>query len=326
MALISVNRIAPPRFDRRGFTLIELLVAIGVIGLLLALLLPAVQAAREAARRTQCLSNLRQMGIALSMYESVHAMFPPGQPYTGKTWSSNKISGHSQLLPHLDLVPLYNSINMSFVQDDRPTFPSMENHTARNTTVSVFLCPSDAEARRRNNYRFNQGRLIGRVGRPWEGPFAFGILPRVATMRDGLASTAFMSERVAGTFEVGRADRARDAKVPIKRGTPYLTDEEFIGHCLDSPPRFWEHTSGRYWFYHDLHHTTYNHNGTPNDPRPTCSGGIESSLGLHPPRSFHPGLVHVLRGDGSVTPINDSIAGTVWISLGTPDGGEIISN
>src|SRR5437764_4173259 len=94
---------------RRGFTLIELLVVIAIIGVLVALLLPAVQAAREAARRMQCSNNLKQLGIALNTYENSIGIYPPGRTSYPHLWSSL-----AQLLPYLEGGNQFGAINFSF--------------------------------------------------------------------------------------------------------------------------------------------------------------------------------------------------------------------
>jgi prepilin-type N-terminal cleavage/methylation domain-containing protein len=149
--------------NRRGFTILELVVVIGIIGLLAALLLPAVQAAREAARRTQCLNNLRQLGVALQSYHDAHSCFPPavvwnggpGEPLGGGRVSVGPIDrvavGYTPangpdrvlanwvilLLPQLEQDMLYKGFNQSLPVDD----PS--NANARATNLLFMLCPSD---------------------------------------------------------------------------------------------------------------------------------------------------------------------------------------
>src|SRR5262245_42284075 len=143
-------RVFAPRDRSPGFTLIELLVVMAIIGVLTSLLLPAVQQAREAARRTQCKNNLKQIGIALHNYESSHGLFPPSciiNPYvrgsidgisfpdslmvctTGFGWGA-------MLLPYVEQAPLYNQFNFS------TACWAIANKVPAATPVQVFLCPS----------------------------------------------------------------------------------------------------------------------------------------------------------------------------------------
>ncbi|HWE40400.1 MAG TPA: DUF1559 domain-containing protein [Isosphaeraceae bacterium] len=138
---------------RAGFTLIELLVVIAIIGVLIALLLPAVQQAREAARRTQCVNNLKQIGVALHNYESSHGAFPPGYislvnptilnacDQDAENASSVDLgpgwAWGSMLLPYLEQKPIYDSINFGL------SVAYHDNDTGSLASISVFLCPSD---------------------------------------------------------------------------------------------------------------------------------------------------------------------------------------
>src|SRR4051794_4598815 len=125
------------RFSRmRGFTLIELLVVIAIIGVLVALLLPAVQMAREAARRSQCSNNLKQMGLAIHNYHDSIGAIPPG--------SMNGWGPLTHMLPYLELGVVYNAINFSFSASQEQG-NGQRNGTAWTTQISVFLCPSDVD-------------------------------------------------------------------------------------------------------------------------------------------------------------------------------------
>ncbi|MFO0890858.1 MAG: DUF1559 domain-containing protein [Isosphaeraceae bacterium] len=154
---------------RVGFTLIELLVVIAIIAVLISLLLPAVQSAREAARRSQCTNNLKQIGLAMHNYVSANELVPPvtvdladdgNNPSWGARVPNQNFSQHARLLPYLEQTPTYNSINWSFgarwdnnAQGYAYTEPpgsgaaggaySMPQFTVLTTTISSFLCPSD---------------------------------------------------------------------------------------------------------------------------------------------------------------------------------------
>jgi len=310
--------------DRAALTLIELLVVLAIIALLTAILLPAVQSAREAARSAQCMANLRQIGLALHSYEATHRMFPPGRfvPPRSSTWlDDNSYSVFVRILPHLDATPLFNSINMSLHGMDSSDRPIVENQTARRTTLGVLLCPSDGEPNHRATYRFNYGRThFNGQQRTEDGPFSLGVLPTVAAITDGLARTAFASEGLGGSYRVDAPNPAVDMRIPVEYPKPMpVSDDALIDHCLSSPMQGWYCFSGRYWIYQAAAHTAYNHNGAPNDPRPSCGGQI---YGLLPPRSNHPHSVRVLFGDGHAEVVNNSVQRELWRAMGSRNGGD----
>ncbi len=181
-----------------GFTLIELLVVLAVIGVLIALLLPAVQAAREAARRTQCLANLRQVGIALQNYETSVGCFPPG----GWEWRPPRNTTRRQLawsaliLPQLDQATLHSALNLT------TPFDSSQNTTAAATVVSTYLCPTEP---RSDSERWVNGRAVCDYGglngqritgpnTPPNGAMLYDRPLRAAQIRDGLSQTIVVGE------------------------------------------------------------------------------------------------------------------------------------
>ena len=124
---------------RRAFTLVELLVVIAIIGILVALLLPAVQSAREAARQTSCKNNLRQVGLAMLNYESSQRRLPPGYKFVpSTTGNANGFSWASWLLPYLEEGNLHDQLDF-----DLPVYDASHEY-ARTQSISLLLCPSDS--------------------------------------------------------------------------------------------------------------------------------------------------------------------------------------
>jgi prepilin-type N-terminal cleavage/methylation domain-containing protein/prepilin-type processing-associated H-X9-DG protein len=170
---------------RSAFTLVELLVVIAIIGILIALLLPAVQSARESARRTQCINNLKQFGLALHNYENTNKRFPPCQINLENTnpplasdpdyiaWqaanggatippSYHAWNQHSFLLPYLEQANIAEHIDYDYAPGDAKN--KINGIAPANLKIAMFLCPSDPNANRtggnfgKNNYRANMGR------------------------------------------------------------------------------------------------------------------------------------------------------------------------
>lgn len=161
-----------------GFTLVELLVVIAIIGILVALLLPAVQAAREAARRTQCVNNLKQLGLGLLNYESTRGVFPPGQRKDCP--SCDRHSWSSVLLPYFEQGPLFDQLDQS-----KP-FTDPVNLPATTTVIGGYLCPSTG---RKAEHRDEAGHIAGLGGAPAEGLACTDYLAISGPNKDGKDGT-----------------------------------------------------------------------------------------------------------------------------------------
>lgn len=148
--------------NHSGFTLVELLTVIGIVGVLVALLLPAVQAARESARRTECQNNLKQLSIGLSSYEAALAKYPAGQRWSGPRSEpgSYTIAWSATLLPYIEQAAIADQIEFRFPLSDPRNLP------ATSQTIALYLCPSTALL---ESHRSESGHLMNLGGFPGEG-------------------------------------------------------------------------------------------------------------------------------------------------------------
>ncbi len=294
-----------------GFTLVELLVVIAVIGVLIGLLLPSVQAAREAARRMQCSNHLKQIGLGLHNYHAAYARFPFAIGGTG-----NKYSAVSQFLSTMEQTAIHGEIDFA-----RPINDPV-NAAARLTEIPLFRCPSDLDnsqpmAGGAINYCPNKGTSL-----LWQDPRANGVMFRQSETRyrdilDGTSYTAAFSERIIGDGSNGM--NSPDSDVYRSTLNPLTQDEarEFcndvdISDLANQFPQF----MGAPWI--DGKHA-YQHISEPN----------ARSCGFQPARkatmaatSRHLGGVHVLMCDGAVRFVTDSIDLEAWRNAGTRNGGE----
>ncbi|WP_406693367.1 DUF1559 domain-containing protein [Singulisphaera sp. Ch08] len=305
---------------RRAFTLIELLVVIAIIGVLVALLLPAVQSAREAARRMQCVNNLKQVGLAMHGYHDVHNVLPPGaRQCCYGTW-------YQFVLPHMEQGALYQSFNMNSGALGL-SYSHANNHTFMAIRLTVFTCPSDIPnsptitagvPMANHNYAANYGNTVyGQhlfQGVEFQGATFGNIQPDTARpllgcigfaqIVDGLSNTLLVSEIVQGQGNDlrGRIAGYADGGAFTAWNTPNarLPDIMPAGTCNPAPGNALNPPC-----------STQNATSTTNNPRYLAS------------RSRHPGGVNSLLGDGSVRFNKNSVALQVWRSLSSTKGGEI---
>ena len=321
---------AQNRRGRRGFTLIELLVVIAIIAVLVGLLLPAVQQAREAARRAQCKNNLKQIGLALHNYLDVHTMLPPticiGPGGFGK-WSAQ-----ARLLPFLDQANLQNLINFSLPYDVQPNVPQAR--------VPMYLCPSEVNDRASFrdgidqypiNYACNQGAwlvfdAIG--GTLSQGAFQPNGRIRAADFIDGMSNTLGFAEVKAFQPNL-KAGSPPPAIPPTDPGAVVALGSSGEFDPIDS------HTE---WVEGRVHQTGFTTTLPPNTVVPFQTGGTtydidytsaEENVGVTTyaaitSRSYHSGIVQVLLMDGSARSVSSNVNSGVWRGLSTRAGREVI--
>lgn len=197
-AAARLRKLAASRsVPEQGFTLVELLVAMSITAILVALLLPAVQTVREAARKVSCQNNLHQIGIGLHSYHNVHASLPTGC-VEWRGWNHppthRQFAWSAMLLPFVEQQPLYNQIDWSVPYD------AAENEAAADTTVPTYLCPSEPAAGQQPGH-ISFGGLYGeRIvdSQPDDGLFLYDIAIRFRDIRDGLTYTLAVAEDTGG--------------------------------------------------------------------------------------------------------------------------------
>ncbi|MEW4561768.1 DUF1559 domain-containing protein [Bremerella sp. JC770] len=287
---------------QRGFTLVELLVVIAIIGVLIALLLPAVQQAREAVRRMSCSNQLKQIGIAVHNYHDTYNMMPAGHnPSARGAWAVH-------IFPFMELdnaYDVYVQVQPWYRPENRP-FRDLEFEDS-------WACPSarsgavhwnDTYAEGfRGTYVGNGG--IGTYHRDHEngltaiGPFRVGHWMAFRDVTDGLTNTALVSEikrplATAGKDSRGTLIADSGANLFTANYTPNSLVEDFTEHCQSEPG--------------------------------ICPCSSNGSKGPHQltVRSWHPGGVELLRADGSVGFTPETVSLEIWQALATVQGGEVL--
>lgn len=306
---------------RRGITMLEVLVVITIIGLLVALLLPAVQYAREAARRTQCASNLRSLGVGFQTYSAEHGCIP-----SGIIIGRNNPLGWSHLalvLPYVGHTPLYDNLNWHL----RGSHPA--NRTVNSTTVSSFMCPNLALESAASGpspppapvgYPGNSGS--GRWGQ-FDGLFSWDAdysLVRLRDIQDGASKTGISTEWIPTRCRNGEEIDGKGLLIFLELGS--AGQEEFLQRCLaiDLQSEYARNHSdniGDSWVRG--FDTGYTHSLTPNLRSCFETKSYESALTAS---SYHPGGVHLVFADGHVQFVSDSVDMHVWRAYGSRNGGE----
>jgi prepilin-type N-terminal cleavage/methylation domain-containing protein len=344
----------------RGFTLVELLVVIAIIGVLVALLLPAIQAAREAARRSQCTNNIRQLSLAMLNFESVNRGFPhlakyfcdrgsntlpsnPGCPDgepNGAWWDDH--GWYVPVLPYIEQNAVKN------IGDPKLSLSAAVNRPARTAIINLHACPSDmgiqrnewgidAWARVRTNYVVNAGNTVfGQQDLTTQAcpgaaaaPCPFGGAPFIpfeygslARISDGTANTLMMAEiKVLPEFDVMTTWGG-----PLSDTTTALGGQCFTGWTT---PNGGPDTIARQWLGAEI----YLSNGIPYPIR--APGAFRMNPATQPTepayaqaqvaRSHHVGGVNASRCDGSVKYYSDSIDPYTWNALSSAAGSETVS-
>ena len=323
---------------RSAFTLVELLVVIAIIGTLAGLLLPAINQAREAARRMQCTSNLRQVAMGTLLYETNYRFLPAAligrdyDPMTGLPQSISDISMHARILPHIEEVPIYQRINFNV------GFAHASNAAVRNHNVSLFRCPSEpAKFIPRtvgaiNNYYGNSGtvvlytRTVNSAPQVADLPQHNGVFYldsylRLAAITDGQSNTVGLSERMAGDFNNQLVTPRSDTFQP---GTRPLNADEAVTQCnavdVNDLTKQGFSDIGAPWLrgYHST--TTYYHINGPNSR--SCM--FPPSRIMTSASSHHIGGVNIAYMDGSTRMISEGVDLAVWRAIGTRDNAESV--
>ena len=335
---------------RGAFTVVELLVAIAIIGVLVALLLPAVNLAREAARRVDCVNKLRQLGIAANSYHATHQHFPLGRSLSNYEWGQ-----HVRLLPFIEELASQDLVDVS----EAPYHP--RNKRAREVHIALFICPADLGDRMldddplsqvgwgKNNYKANAGSDTGQiVGNVTSGPGGFiderreknnGIflsnqVVRIRNVTDGASKTALFSEAARGDannelvevpgdwFRIASSNKTSDE---VRAACLAIDPETMIG------PRNQVSRQGRNWVWGNYVPTRYNHVIEPNSR--SCARHSGGSMDHHAPNnrgggttasSQHAGGINLCLADGSVRFVVNEIDLFAWRAFGSRNGEEVV--
>jgi len=322
-----------PTAQRGAFTLVELLVVIAIIGILIALLLPAIQAAREASRRAQCANNLKQFGLAMTNFATARKQLPYGAtrfPTTTNAPPPPRQTWIQYLWDFLEEKALVGRNDLTKNFEDAPVTVQYAASGLAMIPLKIYTCPSDVVGvdqddptiqyqRRRANYAVNWGNsLYGQNPEPAaHAPFSHvggdrtkPRLTKISMIADGTSHTLLMSEILKAWSHID----------DDWRGDIYNDDGEFRFHTTNAPTTLGVFTPntrsqdniGR---FHDF-----------GDPLMPARYDGTATNQVTAARSRHRGGVNASLCDGSVRFFGDSIDAKIWSALGTMDGGETVGN
>lgn len=333
---------------RRAFTLIELLVVIAIIGVLIALLLPAVQQAREAARRSQCKNNLKQLGLAIFNYESTLSCFPPTSVVVrlpSNSLYTSYLGPHARILPYIEQGNVFNKI------DTNSAYGNVLNLDAVGRVIPMFLCPSEPRSEALNHATFgpiggvNYGFCMGdwyvwagpNGGPPTRSAFGVNLYRQWRDFTDGTSQTLLMSEvknyqpyiRDCGSL----ANINTPDTIPPPNADPLTVAPEYGGTGCS----YFDNGHSQ-WAELTVHHNGFTTAWPPNKKTPGGPGLSIPDVDLNSQReriggptyaavtsrSHHAGGVNSLFGDGAVRFISSSIDGNIWRAIGTVGGSEAV--
>jgi prepilin-type N-terminal cleavage/methylation domain-containing protein/prepilin-type processing-associated H-X9-DG protein len=340
----------------RGYTLIELLVVIAVIAVLIGLLLPAVQAAREAARRIQCVNNMKQLGLAMHNYHDNHNVLPSGVIAAAKCPRDIFVGCQNTpwfvlMLPQFEQQDLANAFNYP-LGSEGPLAPAplgfFANSTVAATKIAVFQCPSD----RQNDYKISPAIAAGFLSGPTESKGNYAVnwgntywgqdIPNPAGVLTDPVTLA-PAQFLPSPFGFGGSINV--ASISDGLVTTVLMAEVIQGSLYDQRGVVWSTAMGAGSFTSRFAPNHFNdYYGLENgrdlltspevcDNEPGQMLPCAAANGANPrqrafagSKSRHPGGVNALFGDGSIRFIKDSIAAATWIALNTRAAGEVIDS